>query len=209
MDLSWLLPVIPALKCCEACPVFLGLRKVKRGSRKQGCKLLRSSRKIMTSLFFQTLSSLKVLEPFSSYLLHEEKCVFFIVLDVIIFLTFYSGGIYRHDNCFEIVFLLLQTWLVGREWELEIFIRSTGSISHPPFKYLPLLFLFIWSHCVRSMLSTEIEVHEALGIQHFCEVICFSKKRAVKLLIKSKEKSSESFWLWKPTFFFWKFYLLV
>lgn len=142
MDLSWLPPVIPALQCCDACPVFLGLRKVKRGSRKQGCKLLRSSRKIMTSLFFQTLWNLKVLEPFSSYLFHGEKCVFLIALDVIMFLAFYSAGIYRHGNCFEIVFLLLQTWLVGREWELEIFITSAGSISRPPFKYLPLLFFF-------------------------------------------------------------------
>lgn len=96
----------------------------------------------MTSLFFQTLSSLKVLGVFSSYLFREEKCVFFVALNVIIFLTFYSAGIYRHGNCFEIVFLLLQTWLVGREWELEIFITSTGSISRPPFKYLPLLFFF-------------------------------------------------------------------
>lgn len=63
----------------------------------------------MTSLFSQTLSNLKVLEVFSSYLFHEEKCVFFIALDVIIFLTFYSAGIYRRGNCFEIVFLLLQT----------------------------------------------------------------------------------------------------
>lgn len=177
MDLSWLPPVIPALQCCDACPVFLGLRKVKRGSRKQGCKLLKSSRKIMTSLFFQTLWNLKVLEPFSSYLFHGEKCVFLIALDVIMFLAFYSAGIYRHGNCFEIVFLLLQTWLVGREWELEIFITSAGSISRPPFKYLPLLFFLIWSRYVRCMLSTEIEVHEAVGIQHSCEVICFSKKR--------------------------------
>lgn len=43
------------------------------------------------------------------------------------------------------------------------------------------------------MLSTEIEVDEVVGIQHSCEVICFSKKKAMKLLIKSKEKSSESF----------------
>lgn len=63
----------------------------------------------MTSLFFQTLSNLKVLVPFSSYLFHEENCVFFIALDVIVFLTFYSAAIYRHVNCFEIVFLLLQT----------------------------------------------------------------------------------------------------
>lgn len=153
MDPSCLPPVIPALRCCGACPVFLGLRKVKRGSRKQGCKLLRSSRKIITSLSFQTLSNLKVLEPFSSYLFCEEKCVFLIALDVIIFLTFYSAGIYRHGNCFEIVFLLLQTWLVGREWELEIFITSTGSISRPPpplniFRsYFFLFEVIMWGAC--------------------------------------------------------------
>lgn len=78
-------------------------------------------------------------------------------------------------------------------------------LTRPPLNIFR-FFLFL-SRCVRCVLSTEIEVHEAVGIQHSCEVICFSKKRLWNFY--KVKKKFRKFLTLETHFFFWKYYLLV